>query len=291
MVEVVEVPSERRFSPENSSEDDKGSIDQGDTEHEEGCRHFSPSIDTECPEEQSEEHCPRITHDDSIGGKIEQCSPECASCENEGKHRNLRLIHPRGQCEETERQASDDGEDAHLPRDPIEPVEGIGGKENPDDSEDATPEGEGADESDQRPAASGQRQEEVDCVEFDNASQGIGDRVNPGTGCEEDESKKNLETKAESGGETFQIINECDDGKEENAKEEPFGLECERFLCEEEEHKERAHRNDACRVGEAWALEAVSLGTIEEVNFREENDGEGVEKKREGETDEAREKC
>lgn len=144
VVKVIEISSEWGSTSKYSRYDNNNGIDERKPEDKEcGC-YFPARIDRKCSEHEPKEHRAGITHDDSIRRKIKQRATQRNTGEDECDERDLRLMNALTERQESNGACADDGEDAHLPRNTIEPIECVHGEQEPHDREDATPEWERA---------------------------------------------------------------------------------------------------------------------------------------------------
>lgn len=260
-MEVVEVAGEDGLAPEQPSKHDECGIDERESQHEEcGCD-LPSGVNRKGTEEEAIEHGSGVSEDNfgalrQAQGKweIEEGAP-CRACgKNECENRNLWLIHPRGQREQAKGNATNGREEVYLPRNPIEPVEGVRGEDDPEDGEHAAPEGKWTEEI----------RVHVDHVELDQAAERVRDRVNPGTRYEDQESDQNLKPQPERPGKTFQVIEEGNEAEERDGESKTEILLVEIGENEEQDEK-RYDGNRADGVGEAgFALQMIFLRMVEE---------------------------
>lgn len=143
--------TKRRVSGDDASDDDDEAVCEGDPEGEECRSNFSSCVDGENAEHEAEEHRAGVTHEGEWAlrqaqgkWKIEEEACRTDSCESETDEGNVGLLDSCTQCEESNDGEAECGEATHLPRDPIEPVQGIHGESEPEDCEETAQEGEGS---------------------------------------------------------------------------------------------------------------------------------------------------
>lgn len=127
-MQVISSSFERRLFSDDATDDYKECIRKRDAECEERRCDFSPLVDTEESQHESKEHRSGITHQHAHRGEVEEGTGTRNPCQCERKERDIHFSIPE-QCEESDEEKAERGNDAHLATDTIEPVHGVDGEE------------------------------------------------------------------------------------------------------------------------------------------------------------------